>query len=684
MIAAWMFYCFVCALGLTFAALVAERLLLAGRAPVRVVWVGALLASLALPAMVFRFSSSPVPAPPPAPTAILENTAPTAVDPVRVTMKVDVGPTAVVAPTRPWRASLPDLDTPLLIAWATLSVALMLSFGGGFLTLGWMRRRWERREVQGTSVYVSRRTGPAVVGAVAPAIVVPEWALALEADQLALMLRHEREHLSARDGQLLIAAQIALIAMPWNLALWWQVISLRVAVEMDCDARVLRHADARSYGELLLEVARPQRRLNLAGMIAFAERATQLERRIRVLKRHRIATSRRKAIAAAGVALLATTVAWVAPHPAVPLHPAPTHAQPMRAHLPTPVLHDIAAPLSIEPTVNAVSLPLRKPATRAAVRPIVLVECANDTSVAGSTYRFMFDGIALSRDNESKACELITRLVDEQLAEDAVAEASQMTMRSKRLAIQSARDGNLASLLKTDADRATFAQNSARIEAAAAAGMRSGGAGAVMRSTFVPPTTDAVGGGGRIGGGGGGRVGRGGAMALGDTLVIARGRGGAEPTDAARAKLEQQLAVVARDGGAVGLVTRTMSPGNAVTTISVDTAGTDPAQLERVTVQVKALMAKLNTENVELNYRMLFDGISLSPDDEAQARKMLGDAQVEMGSLEPTYRPGIRLRVNRARGIAQVVAGADSALLELVPNDADRAKLRSRLVTVPQ
>lgn len=205
-----------------------------------------------------------------------------------------------------------------------------------------------------------------------------------------------------------------------------------------------------------------------------------------------------------------------------------------------------------------------------------------------------------------------------------------------------------------------------------------------MRSTFVPPTTDAVGGGGRIGGGGGGRVGRGGAMALGDTLVIARGRGGAEPTDAARAKLEQQLAVVARDGGAVGLVTRTMSPGNAVTTISVDTAGTDPAQLERVTVQVKALMAKLNTENVELNYRMLFDGISLSPDDEAQARKMLGDAQVEMGSLEPTYRPGIRLRVNRARGIAQVVAGADSALLELVPNDADRAKLRSRLVTVPQ
>src|SRR5260370_41000251 len=107
--------------------------------------------------------------------------------------------------------------------------------------------------------------------------------------------------------------------MPGSLALWWQLMRLRVAVEMDCDARVLRHADARSYGALLLEVARPRRRASLVGMIAFAERATQLERRISVLARHRVATSRAARVAAIAVGLVTLTVAWVAPRPAVPV-----------------------------------------------------------------------------------------------------------------------------------------------------------------------------------------------------------------------------------------------------------------------------------------------------------------------------------------------------------------------------
>jgi beta-lactamase regulating signal transducer with metallopeptidase domain len=675
MIAAWMFYCSISALGLTFAGLLAERLLLAGRAPVRVVWVGALLASLALPAIVFRVSTSPTPAPAPvASAAAFDNAASEAAAPTRTTVAANAPRVVTVKSARDWRAMLPALDMPLLIAWAVLSAALALSFGGGFVTLAWMRRRWTRRDVQGIPVYVSHRTGPAVVGAMSPAIVVPEWALALDPEQLGLMLRHEREHLGARDGQLLIAAQIALIAMPWNLALWWQVISLRVAVEMDCDARVLRHADARSYGELLLEVARPHRGLNLAGMIAFAERATQLERRIRVLKRHRVATSREKAIAATGIALLALTAAWVAPHPATPLHAAvPT--QSAHTQLPTLVLRDVAVPVNVEPRTNPVMLPVRKPATRPATPRVVRVECANDTSVVGSTYRFMFDGISLSRDNESKACEVIARLVDEQLAEDAVAEASAMSARSKRMAIQSARDANLGSLLKTDADRATFAANTTRINAGGG-GMRSGGGGAVM-TTMMPP-----GGGSAEPVAVGGRGARGGFV--GDTLVVARARGSAAMTDSDQVKLQKELAMLARTGGAIGTVTRTMSPGNSVTTISVDTANTDPSQVADVTKRVKELMATMNAGNVEMNYRRLFDGIALSPDDEAQARKILGDAQQEMGNLAPTYRPGIRLRINRNRGIAQIVAGADSSLLELVPNEADRAKLRARLVVVPQ
>jgi beta-lactamase regulating signal transducer with metallopeptidase domain len=44
--------------------------------------------------------------------------------------------------------------------------------------------------------------------------------------------------------------------MPWNLAMWWQLRRLCLAVEMDCDNRVVSAlGDANAYGELLLKVA---------------------------------------------------------------------------------------------------------------------------------------------------------------------------------------------------------------------------------------------------------------------------------------------------------------------------------------------------------------------------------------------------------------------------------------------
>jgi uncharacterized membrane protein len=174
--------------------------------------------------------------------------------------------------------------------------------------------------VLGVPVLVSRETGPAVVGVLSAMIVVPEWALSLAPLQLMLMLEHEQEHRRAADGRLLAAAYVALVAMPWNAVLWWQVFRLRVAVELDCDARVLRHADARSYGDLLLEVARPHRSPRLAGMIAFAERATQLERRIRCVARQRDRAVRGARAGAGLIALATLTVAWAAPRPSAPAH----------------------------------------------------------------------------------------------------------------------------------------------------------------------------------------------------------------------------------------------------------------------------------------------------------------------------------------------------------------------------
>ncbi|UUZ52386.1 hypothetical protein LP419_22985 [Massilia sp. H-1] len=45
--------------------------------------------------------------------------------------------------------------------------------------------------------------------------------------------------MAARDPQLLGLALLVLVAMPWNLPMWWQLRRLRHAIEVDCDARVL-------------------------------------------------------------------------------------------------------------------------------------------------------------------------------------------------------------------------------------------------------------------------------------------------------------------------------------------------------------------------------------------------------------------------------------------------------------
>src|SRR5687768_3394462 len=283
MIAEWMLYCTVSAAAISVAALLAERALLAGRAPVRVVWICAVVLSVLVPAIAFRSGSRA--AAPETAAIVSEEILP---HPVAEAGAADDPGLAVGIPSaaqpaasaRIWRATLARFDEPLLFAWLALSLALAFKLLGGIVMLSWMRRRWERRTVLGVPVFVSQRTGPAVVGVAAPAIVVPEWVLSLAPQQVVLLLRHEEEHRRTGDGRLLTGAELALIAMPWNLALWWQVVRLRVAVELDCDARVLQNADARSYGDLLLEVARPRSGPNLLGATAFAERATQLERRI--------------------------------------------------------------------------------------------------------------------------------------------------------------------------------------------------------------------------------------------------------------------------------------------------------------------------------------------------------------------------------------------------------------------
>lgn len=204
--------------------------------------------------------------------------------------------------------------TLALVVWGVASVLLLVRLGAGVVLLRRRRAAWAPREVGGVRVLVSPDAGPAVVGVRRPVVVLPAWSLDLDAPLLALVLRHECEHVRARDTVLRWAGALATALVPWNPAVWWQVDRLALAIEVDCDARVLRAGARRErYGLLLLTIAQRQGAATLAP--ALSEPTSHLERRITVMHasqpRHRLLT----AGALTAAATLALVVACVTPTP---------------------------------------------------------------------------------------------------------------------------------------------------------------------------------------------------------------------------------------------------------------------------------------------------------------------------------------------------------------------------------
>jgi hypothetical protein len=137
----------------------------------------------------------------------------------------------------------------------------------------------------GTSVYIAPDVGPAVVGLLRPRIVVPEWLEHASPSRQLMVLTHEQSHLAARDPQVLTVALFLLVLMPWNLPLWWQLHRLRYAIEVDCDARVVKAGvDTAQYGETLIDVS--QRPSGYIGSVAaMTESRSFLEERITIMIR---------------------------------------------------------------------------------------------------------------------------------------------------------------------------------------------------------------------------------------------------------------------------------------------------------------------------------------------------------------------------------------------------------------
>lgn len=171
--------------------------------------------------------------------------------------------------------------------WIAMSGMLALVLLRTHRALGRRRSDWDPAEVQGREVYVSPDQGPAVAGVLRPWIVLPAWALDLSEHDLDLVVTHEDEHVAGRDTLLLATALALLVATPWNPIGWWQLRRLRMAVEVDCDRRVLRsRPDPEAYGSVLIAVAARTSGQSL-GLAAFTERSTNLRRRIMTMTERR-------------------------------------------------------------------------------------------------------------------------------------------------------------------------------------------------------------------------------------------------------------------------------------------------------------------------------------------------------------------------------------------------------------
>jgi TonB family protein len=265
MLGLWMVYTLLVTTLLAWAGWVADKALRARNRPTRWAWALAIPASALIPIVMFWLSAQPETG-----VALPELALPPlpSLDGVSSANTPDFGfglnLTRVLAGA--WLVASTLLTAGLLLSWRRLQSAL-----------GTCRTE----QVSGCRILISEDLGPAVAFGFRRRIVVPRWLMEERADSIQAVVAHERSHLEARDPELILLASIPALLMPWNLALWWQLARLRLAVEVDCDQRVLARTNLSKieYGHLLLHVGSRGRTRRFAAA-AFSERPSDLRRRL--------------------------------------------------------------------------------------------------------------------------------------------------------------------------------------------------------------------------------------------------------------------------------------------------------------------------------------------------------------------------------------------------------------------
>ena len=333
----------------------------------RFVWIAAMLVAVVVPVAIAtrvapvvespRLIESPV---------VLDNPTNTAAIPVETQATI----AAQASRSLNWRALAANANRWIGAVWLGAS---LLSFTLLFRAVMRLRRRrhsWHEVETDAGSVLVSNDDGPAVIGFVQPKIVIPRWALTADHETRELLLLHEREHLRANDSRVLFGAALLLALVPWNAALWWMSRRLRLAIEIDCDARVIRASSApHSYGHMLITVGERYAAPALPASAFLSEPGTHLEARIDAMT---TPLPRRPVLAALPFAVASAFVlgaaAWT------PL-PAPFRVAP---HAPVIDVPTAQAPAMISPAVSTPTLKtpaleqpaLVAPSTKTIVAPV--------------------------------------------------------------------------------------------------------------------------------------------------------------------------------------------------------------------------------------------------------------------------------------------------------------------------
>ena len=239
--------------------------------------------------------------------------------------------TTVPLARSPTVAAVPVLTAGeiLQLLWAGTSAAMLLALALGYVRLRRVRDRADARVVDSVPVRVVERAGPAAVGLLHPTVLLPRWVMSLPPEERAVIVRHEGEHVRAGDPWLLAVSALAVAAMPWNPALWWQLRRLRLAVETDCDARVLAGGGigAAQYGDVLIRGAQ---RGAFSAVLSpgWTGRASHLERRILTMTSTRPSHPLRLSLPIAGLSLAAVLAACAVTQP---------NSTPVAASRPLPV-----------------------------------------------------------------------------------------------------------------------------------------------------------------------------------------------------------------------------------------------------------------------------------------------------------------------------------------------------------